>query len=225
MYGILEHTDRYEYDYQVTNYFAPSRFNVTCDDFKYLTDHLHQNGICVILDWIPTHFKHYHFLHQCSMSLHEYDGTNLYASIASRWETIYCDFDKEETHRILFASALYYFDRFHFDRIRFDADDTNDGSFSSKNILLNYVSHAQNDMDKFADLRNSFAWQICMPSRGHMIHMGDEVVQPVSWFQQCFRGKISMDGSLSNSTSLHGKIQEWIRDLNRLYIHYPQFWE
>ncbi|CAF4735177.1 unnamed protein product, partial [Rotaria sp. Silwood2] len=85
MYGILEHTDRWEYGYQVTNYFAPSRFNGICDDLKYLIDHLHQNGIGVILDWIPTHFKHCHFFHRYSISLHEYDGTNLYAGTESQW--------------------------------------------------------------------------------------------------------------------------------------------
>ncbi|CAF2616092.1 unnamed protein product [Rotaria sp. Silwood2] len=94
MYGVLEHTDRWKYGYQVANYFVPSRFNGRCDDLKYNSiDRLHQNSIGVILDWIPTHFKHYHFFHQYSMSLHEYDGTNLYASTASQWGTLYFDFD------------------------------------------------------------------------------------------------------------------------------------
>ncbi|CAF1440322.1 unnamed protein product [Adineta ricciae] len=53
----------------------------------------------------------------------------------------------------------------------------------------------------------------------------NEVVQPVSWYQ-CFRRDLSsMDWSLANSTSLHGKIQECIRDLNHLYIQHPQFWQ
>ena len=121
MYGILDHIDRWEYGYQVTNYFAPSRFNGTCDDLKYLIDHLHQNGIGVILDWVPTHFKHIHLFHGYSTSLHEYDGTNLYASTASQWSTLYFDFDKEETRQLLFASALYFLDRLHFDGIRYDA--------------------------------------------------------------------------------------------------------
>jgi 1,4-alpha-glucan branching enzyme len=75
MYGILEHTDRWEYGYQVANYFAPSRFSGICDDLKYLINHLHENVIGVILDWVPRHFKHYNFLHQYSTCLHEYDGT------------------------------------------------------------------------------------------------------------------------------------------------------
>ncbi|CAF1445839.1 unnamed protein product [Adineta steineri] len=272
MYGILEHTDRWEYAYQVSYYFTSCRFNGQCDDLKYLIDNLHQNNIGIILDWVPTHFKHYHFFHQYSTSLHEYDGTNLYASSPSQWWTLYFDFDKEETRRFLFASALYFLDRLHFDGIRFDAnfgwsnnarnflrtpyaerpahwkekildtlnyarwsedkmictashDDTETGPLNSRNILLNCASHAPNEMDKFADLRNFFAWQICSPSRGYLIHMGDELVQPISWFQRCFQGKSSMDWSLPNSISIHGQIQKCIRDLNHLYIHYPQFWE
>jgi 1,4-alpha-glucan branching enzyme len=293
-----------------------------------LIDHLHQNGIGVILDWIPTHFHHWHQSHLFSMSLHEYDGTDLYASTASRWGTLYFDFDKKETRGLLFASALYYLDRLHIDAIRFDAvsqmvrrnhtdipgaisflrelnhtihthypgvlciaeetegypnltktmgfdlkwnigwsydarnllrtpyaerpqhwkqkvldtfhwarwsddkmiltlshDDTDSGEHNSNNVLLNCVSHARNDMEKFSDLRNFFAWQRCAPSRGHMIHMGDEVAQPMSWYQRFRRDLSSMDWSLSHSASFHGQIQECIRDLNHLYIRYPQFWQ
>lgn len=328
MYGILDHAHRLEHGYQITNFFAPYRDSGMCDDLKYLIDHLHQNGIGVILDWIPTHFHHYHHTHLFSSSLHEYDGTNMYASVPSQWGTMYFDFDKEETRRLLFASALYYLDRLHIDGIRFDAvsqmvrrnhtdipgaisflrelndtihrcypgvlciaeetegypnlsktmsfdlkwnfgwsygardllrtpynerpnhwkqkvldtlncarwsddkmiltishDDTDSGIHNSDKTLLSYVSHTTNDMEKFSDLKNLFAWQRCAPSRGHMIHMGDEVVQPISWYQRFRRDVSSMDWSLHNSTSFHGQVQKCIRDLNHLYIRYPQFWE
>jgi 1,4-alpha-glucan branching enzyme len=328
MYGILEHPHQAEHGYQIANFFAPYRFSGTCDDLKYLIDHLHQNGIGVILDWIPTHFHHHHHSHLYSASLHEYDGTNMYASSPSQWGTLYFDFDKEETRRLLFASALYYLDRLHIDGIRFDAvsamvrrnqtdipsaisflrdlnhtihtyypgvlciaeetegypnlcktmnfhlkwntgwsydarnllrtpyhgrsqhwkqkvidmmnwmrwnddktiltvshDDTDSGFHNSNHILLNCVSHAPNDMMRFSDLRNFFAWQRCAPSRGHLIHMGDEIAQPMSWYQRFRRDLSSMDWSLHNSTSLHGQIQKCIRDLNFLYLRYPQFWQ
>ncbi|CAF2846031.1 unnamed protein product [Rotaria sp. Silwood2] len=328
MYGILDHGNKKERGYQVANFFAPYRESGTCDDLKYLIDILHQNSIGVILDWIPTHFHHYHQSHQYSISLHEYDGTNLHASGSSRWGTLYFDFDKEETRRLLFASALYYLDRLHIDGIRFDAvsqmirrnqtdipgaisflrklnqtihkyypgvlciaeetegypnltktmnfdmrwnigwsydarnllrtpyaerpqhwkrkvidmlhwarcgndkmiltlthDDTDTGEHNNNTVLLSCVSHARNDRDKFSDLRNFFAWQTFAPSRGHMIHMGDEVAQPLSWYQRFRRNLSSMDWSLDNSSSLHGQIQECIRDLNHLYIGYPQFWQ
>ena len=78
-------------------------------------------------------------------------------------------------------------------------DDTETGPLNSINVLLNCASHARNDIEKFADLRTFFAWQRCIPSRGHLIDIGDEVVQPMSWFQRCFQGRSSMDWSLSNS--------------------------
>jgi hypothetical protein len=53
-------------------------------------------------------------------------------------------------------------------------DETETGPFNSKNVLLNCVSHARNDMGKFANLRNLFAWKRCIPSRGHTIYMGDQ---------------------------------------------------
>jgi 1,4-alpha-glucan branching enzyme len=83
MYGILEHAFKEARGYQVANFFAPYHDNGLCDDLKYLIDHLHQNNVSVILDWIPTHFQHYHQSHSFSISLHEYDGTNLFASSLS----------------------------------------------------------------------------------------------------------------------------------------------
>jgi 1,4-alpha-glucan branching enzyme len=121
MYGVLEHAHQGARGYQVANLFAPYRDSGRCDDLKYLIDHLHQHGIGVILDWIPAHFQHYHQSHSFSMSVNEFDGTNLFASSSSPWGTLYFDFDKEETRRLLFASALYYIDRLHIDGIRFDA--------------------------------------------------------------------------------------------------------
>ena len=47
--------------------------------------------------------------------------TDLYANVPSQWSTLYFDFDKEETRRLLFASTLHFLDRLHFDGIRFDA--------------------------------------------------------------------------------------------------------
>ncbi|CAF2915028.1 unnamed protein product [Rotaria sp. Silwood2] len=327
IFGVLDHAYQLARGYQVANYFAPYRDNGTCDDLKYFVDHLHQNNIGVILDWIPTHFQHCHQSDSFSISLHEFDGSNLYADKASSWGTLYFDYNKEETCRLLFASALYFLDVMHIDGVRFDAvstmirrdskdipaaieflrnlnqtihrcypgvlciaeetdgyrnltknmnfdlkwnigwsfnarnllrtpyherpnhwqqqvlstlysaqksedktiltlshDDTDSGEHNSDKILLRCVSHGRNNFEKFSDLRNFFAWQTLAPSRGHMIHMGDEIVQPMSWYQRFRQGQSSMDWSLVKSSSLHEKTQEYIADLNRLYRHHPQFW-
>ena len=102
----------------MANFFAPYHDNGVCDDLKYFVDYLHQHEIGVILDWIPTHLYH---SEQFSISVHEFDGTNLHASHASRWGTLYFDFSKEETRQLLFASALYFLEEMHMDGIRFDA--------------------------------------------------------------------------------------------------------
>ncbi|CAF1266237.1 unnamed protein product [Adineta steineri] len=101
-------------------------------------------------------------------------------------------------------------------------DDTETGPLNSRNVLLNCASHAPNEMDKFADLRNFFAWQICSPNRGYLIHMDDEIVEPMSWFQRCFCGKSSMNWSLSNSSTLHGQIQKCIQGYSLIY-EYAQY--
>jgi 1,4-alpha-glucan branching enzyme len=328
VFGLMEHSRKTERGYQVSNFFAPYHDNGQCDDLKYFVDHLHQHNIGVIIDWVPTHYHHYHASHSFSASLHEFDGTNLHASHASRWGTLYFDFSKEETYRLLFASALYFLDEIHLDGIRFDAvsqmirresndivtaigflrelnatihrcypgvlsiaeetegyprlcktmgfdlkwnigwchdamnllrtpyhersnhwqekvlnmlysaqgnddkmiltlshDDTDCHFYDHDKSLYSCVPHAKTELARFSDLRNFFAWQTFGPSRGHMIHMGDEVAQPISWFHRFRNGLSSMDWSLSDSSTPHGKTQEYIADLNKLYCHHPQFWQ
>ncbi|MBS0655323.1 MAG: alpha amylase C-terminal domain-containing protein [Verrucomicrobia bacterium] len=120
-YSLLEHMYKEARGYQVANFFAPYHSCGSYDDLKYFVDKLHQNGIGVILDWIPTHFQHYHDARSYSASLHEWDGTDLFAAEKSEWGTRYLDYGKEETRRLMFASALYFLDQLHIDGIRFDA--------------------------------------------------------------------------------------------------------
>lgn len=100
LYAVLDHKHDYSWGYQPAHFLAPNRRMGGPDDFKFLVDLCHQNGIGVILDWIPTHFKDEHN-GDLSESLHMYDGTNLFAGERSPWETLYLDYDKEETRRLL----------------------------------------------------------------------------------------------------------------------------
>lgn len=120
-YALLEHFHKERRGYQVSNFFAPYRECGSLDDFKYFVDTLHQNNLGVIIDWIPTHFHHGHTSHSYSESMHEWDGTDLFAAEASTWGTRYLDYSKEETRRLMQASALYFLDQLHIDGIRFDA--------------------------------------------------------------------------------------------------------
>jgi 1,4-alpha-glucan branching enzyme len=121
VFGLLEHVFKDARGYQVVNFFAPYNECGGCDDFKYLVDQLHQNGIGVIVDWIPTHFQHRHQSESYSFSMHEFDGTNMFSAEDSPWGTRYLDYSKEETRRLMFASAMYYLDQLHVDGLRYDA--------------------------------------------------------------------------------------------------------
>ena len=124
--GILGHDYEKSMGYQVSSFFSPNERLGTPDDFKFLINHLHENKIGVILDWIPAHFANDYY------GLMNFDGTSQfeisewtdYFSKRRRnydWGTKFFDYRKKEVREFLISSAVYWLKEMHVDGLRVDA--------------------------------------------------------------------------------------------------------
>jgi len=118
---VMEHPFYPSWGYQTGGYFAPSRRYGCCQDLMYLIDHLHQNDIGVILDWVPSHFPTDEY------SLSYYDGTHLFEHADPRlgfhpdWKSALFNYGRNEVRAYLISSAMFWLDKYHADGLRVDA--------------------------------------------------------------------------------------------------------
>lgn len=118
---VMEHPFYGSWGYQTTGYFAPSARYGTPRDFKAMVDTLHQAGIGVLLDWVPSHFP------TDAHALAHFDGTHLFEHADPKqgfhpdWKSAIFNYDRHEVRSFLQSSARYWCDTFHADGLRVDA--------------------------------------------------------------------------------------------------------
>jgi len=118
---IMEYPYNPSWGYQITGYFAPtSRFGYP-EEFKYLVDKLHEKGIGIILDWVPSHFP------EDAHGLGYFDGSNLYEhpdknkGYHQDWKSLIFNYERNEVRSFLISNAIFWLDQYHVDGLRVDA--------------------------------------------------------------------------------------------------------
>jgi len=118
---FTEHPLDESWGYQVSGYYAPTSRHGSADGLRHLIDVAHQNGIGVILDWVPAHFPRDEFAlaRFTGEACYEYGDPNKGQHLD--WGTLIFNYSRNEVRNFLIANAVYWIEEFHIDGLRVDA--------------------------------------------------------------------------------------------------------
>lgn len=242
---VMEHPNDDSWGYRISGYYAPTARYGTPEQFMQFVDIMHEAGIGVILDWVPTRFS------QEAQSLYEFDGEPLYETRERKGEQDDRCFDLErnEVQSFLISNAVFWVERYHVDGLHLStvSDDPAAVAFVKRlkdfmrkqypDILLdgrNVLSLSHEDvirgkkslldrmsgdyLQKFANTRAFLGHMMTRPGK-KLMFMGCEIGEFREWDH---KGQIEW---FLLDYEAHAKLQRFFSEMNHFYLEHPALWE